>query len=225
MEIEKLIYEKLCKLENSKFQELNHSKSFNYSNLKIAETIDNIESVLANKGRYSSVLKNQLARHRLHLGEKFKNEFGYYNTSEILDIIKLIESGKLSGEPFIRHNKLKNGFMKIHHGTYANNGYSILKNIKNFWFKNKKIKSHMLDDFHKLIDEYGENNIKEIMYMMHNKAMINKAMSNELKGEWLIYKKVNSHHYFLCLAHHKEGDNYIYNEKIIPCINEFPELS
>lgn len=47
-------------------------------------------------------------------------------------------------------------------------------------------------------------------------------------GEWIIFTTYNNINYYLCLATHNEakelGDNWIFETKIKPCFEEFPEL-
>lgn len=57
---------------------------------------------------------------------------------------------------------------------------------------------------------------------MHNTTLANK----KLKGEWLIYKQAITGNYYLCLAAHREAgcrktsDQFIFNEKIAPYLDE-----
>ena len=64
-----------------------------------------------------------------------------------------------------------------------------------------------------------------ILNAMHNKAISERAANRELKGEWLIYKWVENKNYYLCLATHKERDQNIFENKLKPCLMEFPELN
>ncbi len=147
----------------------------------------------------------------------------FYNASELCELIELIEQGKVDGKPF--KGDILGGFFKTHHGSYSSYGYSIVRNIHEYWFKNKKIRSTLLSDYQEIVNKYGEQNISAIMSTMHTKAMHVKATTGELKGEWLIYRRFSNRNYYLCLATHDEGDEVIRKMKLDPCLVEFPELN
>ena len=180
---------------------------------------------LNNGGICSELLKNQLARHKCGLGEEFydkdinENRIEYYNSSSILDIIELIESKKIKGKVF-EHSPLI-GFYTIHHNPFSTIGYSLIKNIANYWYDNEFgiIKIKRQNAFSQIVNK-SEFNIKEILSQMHSRAIYSK----KLTGEWLIYKISNNRNYFLCLASHNEGDANIFENKIRLCLEEFLEL-
>ena len=170
------------------------------------------------------MLIHQLAHHRCHLGESYNEKnlnckvIGYYNTSEILDVIEYIELDKIKSDKF---DKLPlKGLYKIHHGAYSS-GYSILKNIAKFWFdKTGIIKEKKQKYFNKIITKYGSASFGAITNEMHSKAIY----SRQLTGEWIIYTVHNNRKYYLCLATHNEGDVNIFDHKLKFCYLEFPEL-
>lgn len=182
---------------------------------------------LKSKGICSDLLVNQIARHTCSLGEMFENKnddenfkyIEYYNSSEILDIIELVELGIKKGESF-KHKPLKNMY-KVHHNSRGGIGHSLTKNIKNYWFGDgDKLLPIRVGDFDKIYTEKGLNNLLQIMYKMHYKAV----MSKKLTGQWIIYSIHKDIKHYLCLAIHDEGDNNIFENKIKRCYLEFPEL-
>jgi hypothetical protein len=227
MDLENVIYQHLIDQEDSRILTLDKTEEYLADNKAYQNSLQDIENrlkVKLNSGNCSDVLNQQLARHKCNLGERFGDKVEFYNSSEILDIIESIELGKINGEPFNRHEELKD-YLHAHHSSYSSLGYSIVRNIKEFWFKRKKIKNELKDEFQQILSKYDQNNIAAIMNTMHTKAIGEKSKNGELKGEWLIYRQYNGCNYYLCLATHKEGDPNIYKHKIIPCITEFPELN
>jgi len=175
-------------------------------------------------GVCSKMLIHQLARHRCNLGEAFNEEglnskvIEYYSTSEILDVIEFIELEKMKGNRF--DSLPLKGLYKIHHGGYST-GYSIVKNINNFWFDNEGIiKNKRQKDFNEIISKYGSGDLVTIANQMHSKAIY----SRKLTGEWIIYAIHDNRKYYMCLAMHNEGDANIFEHKIKLCYQEFPEL-
>src|SRR5690606_2262666 len=165
--------------------------------------------------------------HHLQDGEKYvirndKNEFitvkEFFQSREILDLIELIEQKKCKTErkPF-KKLPLK-GLGHVHHGAYATMGYSAVKNCIDYWYYNGKLKENKKEELQILLDE-SENNLAARMYSKAIFALKTKGLT----GEWLIFKKHEGINYYLCLAKHDEGDDVIYERKIEPCLNEFPE--
>lgn len=199
-------------------------KAFNACKLDIKKRL---EVKLKNRGVCSDFLVTQLARHRCNLGELYSNKnegenfqfLEYYNSSEILDIIELVESDKRSGELFKKH-PLK-GLYKIHHGSHSGYGYSLMLNIKNYWFNKKdELIPKREKELDQIIEKTGLSRISVPLNEMHTKAVASK----DLTGEWIIYAQHNKINYFLCLALHNEGDENIFKNKIEVCLKEFPKL-
>ena len=44
--------------------------------------------------------------------------------------------------------------------------------------------------------------------------------SSKLTGEWIVYAKDKQKNYYLCLANHLDGDEYIYDKIVTHCISE-----
>lgn len=144
----------------------------------------------------------------------------FYNASEIIDMIGLLEHDKISHDNFKRKELI--GFSKIHHGSFAGIGSSIVRNVKEYWFQFKKseIRKDRQNEFQEIRSEYEHYGIPAVLNMMHSRALSNR----ELKGEWIIFKKHEGKKYYLSLACHYEGDKSIFENKIIKCLSEFPEL-
>lgn len=208
-EAKRLISEPKC--ESSEYVQDEFKKA-------IIDTEQRLEVKLKN-GLCSKLLKEQISRHRLNLGEKFNQKVEFYNASEIIDIIGFVEKNQLKGTEFKK--EILVGYSKIHHGTYSGIGYSIIRNIKEYWYKNGKIRRSRRESFNELLNKYERHGIVPVANAMHTRAM----NSKELKGEWIIFKNFNGKKYFLCLATHTEGDEFIYETKIKPCLEEFPELT
>lgn len=219
--VAEVIYNHLCQQETNRFVSEDKTEKFNVPSDEIAKLTSCVKERIKIKlktGKCSSLLIEQLVLHIENYGEKFKDKIEYYNASEIFDLIENLENDKVSGTDFERN--ILNGFSHIHHNSYASMGYNIVRNVKEYWFKKKKIRNEKIDDFKQIVEKFGTNNISAIAITMHNKAIFNK----DLRGEWLIYKIMNGLKYYLCLSTHVEGDEFIYNEKIKPCLIEFPEL-
>jgi hypothetical protein len=181
--------------------------------------------VKLSKGICSELLIEQISLHRAKYGERFGDKIEYFNASEIIDLIENIETMKVIGSSF--SNEPLKDYLHIHHNTYSSLGYSIARNVKEFWFnKQGKIKNERNQDFEQIVKKIENENIRNIAIEMHQKAMTKK----DLKGEWLIYKVKNGINYYLCLASHREGENRkesdenIFNCKIAKCLVQFPEL-
>lgn len=202
---------------------------------KYGDSISDIQNRLNVKlrknGKCSQLLINQLARHQCGLGELFtikedKNNIDtislieFYQTSEILNLIENLELS-VEGNLFKSKNSPLNGIYKIHHGAYNTLGASLVINVKNYWYnKNNQIRTERESEFDEIYNSYHLGSIESITNAMHQKAFFSK----ELTGEWLIYKKNSGINYYLCLAKHNEGDQEIYENKILKCYQEFSEL-
>lgn len=225
--ISEILYEHLCNEEINRNVSVEKTEPVLIDPIKIEKCRTDTKECLKIKlktGFCSKLLIEQLTIHRANYGEKFGDKIEFYNTSEILDLIGNLENDKLTGSPFA--GKKLNGYLHIHHSTYASLGYSVVRNVKEYWYKNKKIRKEKIQDFENIVTEYGNNNISAVAITMHQKAISNR----ELKGEWLIYKKYDGKNYYLCLASHREGtnrivsDTNIFDNKISKCLAEFPEL-
>lgn len=226
MDLENVIYQHLINQENSRVLTLDKTEEYSADNKAYQNSIQDIKNrlkVKLNSGKCSDLLIQQLARHQCNLGEKFGNKEEFYNSSEILDIIESVELGRMDGKPFVRTELLKE-YSHVHHSSYSSIGYSIVRNIKEFWFKRTNIKNELRNDFDNIVDRCDESNITAIMNTMHTKAIGEKIRTNKLNGEWLIYRQFNNYNYYLCLATHEEGDSNIHKFKLLPAIAEFPEL-
>ncbi|MBT6686638.1 MAG: hypothetical protein HN704_01395 [Bacteroidetes bacterium] len=192
------------------------------------DIIERLKIKLRNKGKYSKLLLNQLTIHKCNFGEKFNVSdaedeayIEFYNSSEILDIIELIEKENTNLSNQFKHKPLQ-GLYKFHHNAYSGIGYSLLMNIRNYWFnKQGQIHKKRKADYKNIIDKHKLSK-HIIMSNLHSQAIY--GNERKLTGEWLIYTRVQEVNYFLCLASHTEGDNSIYENKIKECYNEFPEL-
>lgn len=226
MELQDLIYKHLSEQQSVRLIILDKTEKYFADDKEYQDCIRDTQERLKVKlhsGRCSKILVEQLAKHRCNLGEAFGEKVEFYNASELCELIELMEVGKVEGESF--NGDILRGFHKTHHGSYSSYGYSIGRNIKEFWFKNKKIRRALISDYQEILDKYGEQNISVIMNVMHTKAIHEKSANGELKGEWLIYKRFNDRNYYLCLATHDEGDENIYSTKLEQCLLEFPELN
>jgi len=221
IETAKTIYNHFVKEEIKRNISIEKTKEITVDSKELNKfKLDTIErfKIKLKTGKYSEFILEQLAIHRGGYGEKFGNKIEYYNASEILDLIELLENNQINGTSF-KHPPLK-GCLHIHHSPYASLGYSIERNIREYWFSNKKIKKVKREEFERIVTKYGKKNISPILNTMHQEVISKK----ELRGEWLIYKKYNGKNYYLCLASHNEGDRNIFNNKISKCFSEFSEM-
>lgn len=219
--IAELIYNHLCQQETDRFVSEDKTEKYNVPSdeiVKLTSCVKERIKIKLKTGKCSSLLIGQLVLHMGNYGEKFNDKIEYYNASEIFDLIENLENGIVSGTDFERD--ILSGFSHIHHNSYASMGYNVIRNVKEYWFKKKKIRNERIDEFKQIVQQFGTSNIFAIAITMHNKAIFNK----ELRGEWLIYKKMNGLKYYLCLSTHGESDEFIYNDKIKPCLIEFPEI-
>jgi hypothetical protein len=227
-EIAEIIYNHLSSQENSREITIEKTEEVFIENDKLndckKDTIERLKIKLRN-GQCSQLLLEQLSLHRCNYGENFGNKIEFYDTSQILNLIELIELNKASGTKFT--GDILKEYLHIHHSPYSSIGYSIVRNVKEYWYnRNQKIRKEKIEDFKQIIIEYANETIFTIAIKMHQIAISNK----KLKGEWLIYKKHNEKNYYLCLASHREGinrtesDKNIFDHKISKCLIEFPEL-
>ncbi|MBF4485597.1 hypothetical protein [Flavobacterium sp. CSZ] len=188
---------------------------------------------LNNNGKCSALLVNQLATHQCGLGELFiikenkddNNEISvieFYQSSEILNLIENLETSLEENLFTSRNSPFEGkGISKTHHGAYNTLGASLVINVKNYWFKkNGQLHNDKEDEFDEIYKKYISGTVNSIQHAMHQKAI----HSKKLTGEWLIYKRHNNINYYFCLAKHNEGDQEIYDNKILKCFQEFPEL-
>ncbi|MCD8440961.1 hypothetical protein LNI98_11895 [Tenacibaculum dicentrarchi] len=220
--IQEIIYEHLCNEEINRNISIDKTKNISIDYKELNSCIIDTEERLKIKlktGQCSKFLIEQLAIHRANYGEKFGDKIEFYNTSTILNLIENIEDNKCNGCEFTKD--ILKGYLHIHHSPFASIGYSIVRNVKEYWFINGKIRPSRIQDFEIIVKKYGTNRIDAIRIMMHQKTI----GENNLKGEWLIYKKKNGKNYYLCLATHKEGDEFIFTNKILKGLDEFPELN
>ena len=229
--IAKQYYNIHLKLANSLIVSENNCYKFevdeNEETSKFSDLKNRLAIKLKNNGKISNVLLNQLLKHHLQIGEKYiiQNNgksfsvIDFFQSREILDLIELIEQKKCTTErkPF-KDLPLK-GLRHVHHGAYASIGYSAVKNCLDYWYYKGIFKKGKNAELQALLDE-SEHDLGARMYQ---KAIFSK-IKNGLTGEWLIYKKYQGKNYYLCLAKHNEGDKFIYENKIQPCLIEFPEL-
>ena len=221
MEIQEVIYKHLVEQENRRLIYSDNCEETKVERVNLDKAILDTKNrllVKLSQGKCSQLLIEQIARHRLNIGEKFNEKIEFYNASEILDMIELLEYDKINHTDFT--GEILIGFSKTHHGTYSGNGSSIVRNIKEYWFKKGKIRNDLQNEFQQISSDYKSHGISAVLNMMHSTAMGNK----EVKGEWIVFKKHEGKKYYLCLACHYEGDKKIFENKIMKCLSEFPEL-
>lgn len=222
MEIQKVIYQHFIEQENKRFIYYDECKVSEVERANLESAIldtKNRLSIRLTKGKCSSLLLEQIARHRLNIGEKFNKRIEFYNASEIIDMLEFLENDKINHTDFTGNILI--GFSKTHHGTFSGNGYSVVRNIKEYWFKNGNIRNERQNEFQQIISDYEHFGISTVLNTMHSKAIANK----ELRGEWIVFKKHKGKKYYLCLASHYEDDKTIFERKLMKCLTEFPELN
>jgi len=227
-EIQKLLYQNLSEQEVRLNISLDKTELVEIDKEKLNDCEIDVKERLKIKlktGFCSSLLIEQLSFHKANYGEKFGDKVEFFNASEILELIERLENKKIQGLQF--NNEPLKSYLHIHLSPYSSFGYSIVRNVKEFWFNPKgKIRNIRIDDFEKILEKYKDGTLASIAKQMHQTAI----MSKDLKGEWLIYKVINGINFYLCLASHREGngriesDGNIFNEKISKCLIEFPEL-
>ncbi|MDI6049005.1 hypothetical protein QLS31_04105 [Flavobacterium sp. XS2P24] len=226
-QILEIIYSHLCNEENYRLITIEKTEPTSISSYEYEEFRKDVKERLKIKlktGLCSEFLINQLAIHKANLGEKYSDKIEFYNVSEILNLIEKIENDKLVGLPYNKE-PLK-GYLHIHHNTYSGFGASLVRNVKEYWFKNGVIRPHRVEEFEEILNQHSNGKLSTVAIMMHQKAVFNR----NLRGEWLIYRIVDSKKYYLCLASHREGvdrvksDENIFVNKISKCLLEFSEL-
>jgi hypothetical protein len=222
MKIQEVIYKHLVEQEKSRLIYSDNCEKTEIGQENLDNAILDTKKRLAvrlQQGKCSHFLIEQIARHRLNKGEKFNHRVEFYNASELIDVIGLLENDKINHTDF--NGEILKGFSKTHHGTYSGIGHSVVRNIKEYWFKKGKIRNERKNEFEQIKTDFESHGISSILNTMHSKAIRNK----DLRGEWIIFKKHKEIKYYLCLACHYEEDKSIFGNKLKNCFNEFPELN
>ncbi|TRW27088.1 hypothetical protein FMM05_00105 [Flavobacterium zepuense] len=183
--------------------------------------------------RYSTVLVEQLARHKLNIYEKFGNELHAYHFQTILDIIEQVENGAVMNVRDFRNEPLA-GLKHIHH----NSNTFIAQNMLNTWREKYGKKdevtfqnSLLTNIFYKLLDEYSPAVAQQKALTFLLNRILYESKFRPLKkqtGEWIIYTQHDGTNYYLCLATHQEAKDFgdeVVAQRLQPCFKEFPELS
>jgi hypothetical protein len=175
------------------------------------------------------LLREQLARHSLALGQVHGGLRYYFEPYDIYWVMEEVERGNKNLEkPF--SGRLR-GLYHVHHSK----AFFIGENVWRKW--NQKVKKSGLSEH-----DYLEKRATELLEKrMRNGLLPADAQKNLLKdiaytelmegvdsprgktGEWIIYAKYEQVNYFLALSFHNEGDENIL-EEIAPCLDEFPFL-
>lgn len=190
-----------------------------------------VECKLVN-GVCSDLLISQLAVHMLNGYEKYGNEFHHYHAPSILDIIGANELAFTVNTREFRNLPLK-GLKHIHH----NSSTFVATNVKNHWLSKLKGKDEVTfqnellketyDNLLKVLtpDEAEKTAFSVMLSKVHNEATF--KSTKKRTGEWLITYSGDKKTYYLCLATHREandfGDEVIW-ERVKKCFNQFPEL-
>ncbi|WP_123875884.1 hypothetical protein [Flavobacterium araucananum] len=226
-EISTIIFNHLSEHENQRNITLEKTELIEIDNGLLSSCENDIRERLKiklSKGFCSKILIEQLSFHKANYGEKFGDKVEYFNTPEILNLIENLENKKIIGLPFT--GELLKPYLHIHLSPFSSLGYSLVRNIKEFWFKKGTIRNEKSNEFEEIVKKYNVENLSAIANEMHQKAISNK----DLKGEWLIYRTENDINYYLCLASHREGkdrkesDENIFKMKIEKCLTEFTQL-
>ncbi|MBC7523671.1 MAG: hypothetical protein H7239_04450 [Flavobacterium sp.] len=229
-QILEIIYQHLCEQESKRMITIERTEpmiislcDFDYEEFR--KDVKERLKIKLKTGLCSEFLIDQFTIHKANQGEKYGDKTEYYNVSEILQLIEQIEDNKVVGTPFKKEPL--SGYLHIHHNACTGFGSSLVRNIKEYWFKNNgKIHPHRIEEFEKILNQHINNQLSTIAIIMHDKAVFNR----NLRGEWLMYKIVDNKKYYLCLAAHKEGidrresDKNIFFNKISKSLMEFPEL-
>lgn len=221
MEVAEIIYQNLNLLLKELEITLDKVEEYQIEPEVFHQAVEDVKQRLLVKlrsGVCSQLLIEQLARHKCNLGENFNGKIEFYHLSTLLEYIELIENNERIGKPFTRL-PLK-GFYHVHHSPIAGKGYPYIRNIIEYWYHNGKIKPQKQAIFDSLVKKFGPKQTSTIFNSMKNQVLFGSKMN----GEWMIYKELSGKKYYLCLATHYEGDENIYDNKIVPCLKEFPEL-
>ncbi len=210
-------------------------ETFEVSSTKIDEAIDDIKkrfNVKLKTGKVSTVLIGQLARHKLNIYEKFGNEIHLYHFQTILDIIESVENGlKVNIRPFNRD--FLAGLKHIHH----NSSTFIAQNLSNHWRskvgdKNEiEFQNKLLEDIFNKLDSglSSEAASKRAVTVLLTQLLTESKFRKSKKqtGEWIVYGQKDGVNYYLCLATHREVEEYtdkVIYDRLTPCFSEFPEV-
>lgn len=196
---------------------------------------DDVEQRLKVKvklGKCSSVLVHQLTRHSLQIFEKYGNEIHHYHFATILDTIELVDQGHKMNVRNFNKQPLA-GLKHIHH----NSNTFIAQNMVNCWkekygnndevsFQNvllQEIYTGLLNDFPKEIAQ------KKSLTILLTKILYESKFRKVKKqtGEWIVFAQKDNTNYYLCLATHKESEDFtdqVIYDRLEPCLTEFPEL-
>ncbi len=193
------------------------------------QDVDGWLSIKLRGGRCSRLLREQLSRHSLALGEVYSGLRYYFEPYDIYSVIESIENGRSHSEkPFTGGLR---GLFHAHHSK----SFFMAENAWRNW--NRKVRESGLCEH-----DYMEKRATELLQERISKGMSQaNAEKNLLKdiayielmagiegpqrktGEWLIYAKREGIHYYLTLAFHTEGDDNIL-KKMEPCFQELEFL-
>jgi len=67
--------------------------------------------------------------------------------------------------------------------------------------------------------------ISELAHRVAHESVEERANSNKLTGEWIVFAKEGGNNYYLCLNTHNAGDQQIADRIKEHCLREFPFLS
>lgn len=184
------------------------------------------------QGKVSSVLINQLAKHKLQVGEKFGNEIHFYHFQTILDTIECVEKGYTMNVRDFRKPLLAH-FKHIHH----NSNTFVVHNMLNYWKKmigkedEISFQNELLQKIY--INLVTNGSSKEVAQKRCITILLGQIQDkNQLReqkrktGEWIILYPKDGINYYLCLATHMESKEYsdqVVYDRLAPCLEEFPE--
>ena len=193
-------------------------KEVPFDETRYCEAVEDVRqrlNVKLSTGFCSSVLVNQIARHYCNIGERFADTIEFYHGSTILDTIELLEKGKLKGEEFTK-SQLIGGLYKEHHSALSQIA-SISTNI------NHGINEGIVESAKKR----SGNSLSGLLNSVHSDTINKRKRTGKLTGEWIVFVKIGSVNYYLCLATHQEGkgEAEIIYKKILPTFAEFTVLS
>ena len=113
--------------------------------------------------------------------------------------------------------------------------------LKGFWHKHyftaQFLVTNMLlelgsNGLEKMINEVFDNGeprvtkemIKTLAHRVSHEPADNRAKSNKLTGEWIIFAKHDGKNYWLCTNTHNAGDQFIYDRISQNCTRDFPDV-
>jgi hypothetical protein len=199
---------------------------------KLEAAVADVEGWLSIKltdGKCSRLLKEQLARHSVALGEVYSGLRYYYEPYNIYTVIENIENGRqVSDKPFTAGLR---GLYHAHHSM----AFFMAENALRNW--NRKVRESGLPEH-----DYMEKRASELLMQRMETGMPQETAAKDLlkeiayvelmagiegpqpkTGEWLIYAKHAGINYYLALAFHTEGDDNIL-KRMRPCFQEFEFL-